>query len=111
MTKTAPTGPDAFGYYAYENTDAGFSSTPTYNWIELDPAHQGSGARADSVYDDSYYTIPLPTPFIYYGQSYSNLWICSNGWFSFEATSLPEFRNWEMPSPIGAPSLVAVFWG
>jgi hypothetical protein len=52
----------------------------------------------------------LPAAFTYSGQTFNNVWICSNGWFSFERMTLPEFRNWELPSPMGAPSLVAPFW-
>jgi hypothetical protein len=111
VTSTAPTGPDAYGYYAYENMDIGFSSTPTYNWIELDPEHGGSGAIAHVVHDDtSNFTMALPQPFVFYGQTFSNIWVSSNGWFSFELATLPEFRNWEIPSPIGPPSMVAVLW-
>lgn len=109
VTVTAPTGPDAYGYYAYEDIDAGFSATPTYSWVELDPAHGGSGAPHE-VRDDTHFAMALPQPFTYYGQSFDSVWICSNGWFSFERATIPEFRNWELPSPIGAPSLVAPFW-
>ncbi|MDD5087756.1 MAG: T9SS type A sorting domain-containing protein, partial [bacterium] len=106
---TTPTGPDGYGYYAYEDIDAGYAATPTYSWVELDPASGGSGA-AHEVHDDTHFEMALPQPFTYYGQSFDSVWICSNGWFSFENTTLPEFRNWELPSPMGAPSLVAPFW-
>lgn len=109
VTITTPTGPDGYGYYAYEDIDAGYSATPTYDWVELDPAYGGAG-EAHEVRDDTHFSMRLPQPFTYYGQSFDSVWICSNGWFSFERTTLPEFRNWELPSPIGAPSLVAPFW-
>jgi hypothetical protein len=110
VTTTAPTGPDAYGYYAYENIDAGFAATPTYNWIELDPAHGGTGAAAHEVHDDTHFGMALPAAFTYYGQSYDSVWICSNGWLSFARATIPEFRNWEVPSPIGPGALVAAFW-
>ncbi len=110
VTSTAPTGPDAYGYYAYEDIDAGFAATPTYNWIELDPAFGGEGGTADSVRDDSYFMKPLPAPFTFYGQTYSTIWICSNGWFSFEDPHLPEFRNWELPMTMAPWLLVSPFW-
>jgi hypothetical protein len=110
VTRRSPTGPDAFGYYAYENTDTGYTARPTYQWVELDPAHGGSNALAHPVHDDTFFGMELPQSFTYYGQAYDSVWICSNGWFSFERVSIPEFRNWELPSPMGAPSLVAPFW-
>lgn len=109
VTIHAPTGPDAYGYYAYEDIDNGYAATPTYNWIELNPDSGGNG-DAHAVHDDSHFAMALPAPFTYYGQSFGNIWICSNGWFSFEPADLPEFRNWELPSPIGPPSLVAPYW-
>lgn len=103
----APTGPDAYGYYAYENIDAGFSKTPTYNWIELigDPNATLVGMR-----DDSANVIDLPAPFRYYGVEHTRAWICSNGWISFGRATIPEFRNWEFPSPIGPPYMICPFF-
>ncbi|MBK6764920.1 MAG: T9SS type A sorting domain-containing protein [bacterium] len=107
ITPNVPTGPDGYGYYAYENTDAGFAATPTYSWAELDPAHGGSGATAHIVADDSLQIVSLPQPFTYYGESYNLITVCSNGWLSFGAGTIPEFRNWEIPSPIGPPAMVS----
>ncbi|MCB9367465.1 MAG: T9SS type A sorting domain-containing protein [Calditrichaeota bacterium] len=110
VAPTVPTGPDGYGYYAYEDIDAGFSSTPTYSWTELDPAFGGVGGTEVIVYDDTKETLNLTTPFSYYGESYNTITVCSNGWLAFGTASLAEFRNWEIPSPIGPPSMVCVFW-
>lgn len=107
---TDPTGPDEYGYWAYEDLDVGFSATPTYNWIELDPAYGGSSDQRYDMHDEDMFDIDLPAPFTYYGESYDHIWVCSNGWFSFGHTRLPEFRNWPLPAPIGAPALVAPMW-
>ncbi len=109
VTIHAPTGPDAYGYYAYEDIDAGFSATPTYNWIELDPAHGGNGLP-DSMHDDTVIMKVLPAPFTFYGQTFSNIWICSNGWVSFVNPLLPEFRNWELPMTMAPWLLIAPYW-
>ena len=107
---TDPTGPDEYGYYAYEDVDAGFSATPTYNWLELDPAYGGTSDASHPVSDEDMFDIDLPQPFTYYGESYDHIWVCSNGWFSFGHARLPEFRNWPLPAPIGAPALVSPMW-
>ncbi|MBU0690855.1 T9SS type A sorting domain-containing protein [bacterium] len=111
VTDTIPTGPDSYGYYAYEDIDIGYSSTPTYNWIELNSDSVG-GSYDDryEMHDDTHTGIELPTPFTFYGQSYDSIWICSNGWLSFGYAMMPEFRNWEIPSPIGPPAMVCPFW-
>ena len=54
--------------------------------------------------------LDLPQSFTYYGESYNRVWVCSNGWLSFGPARLPEFRNWPLPAPIGAPALVAPLW-
>jgi len=105
-----PTGPDEYGYWAYEDLDAGFPATPAYNWVELDPAYGGSSAQSYLVHDEDLISLALPLSFVYYGQSYDTVWICSNGWLSFGAAQLAEFRNWPLPAPIGAPALVAPLW-
>jgi hypothetical protein len=111
VTPNVPTGPDGYGYYAYENTDAGFSATPTYAWQELDPDFGGSGGEAHVVRDDTHFIMELPQPFTFYGQEFDTISVCSNGWISFGATDIPEFRNWEIPSPIGPTNMVCAMWG
>ncbi len=32
---TDPTGPDGYGYYAFDNTDVTYTQAPTYAWIDL----------------------------------------------------------------------------
>jgi len=110
VTPNVPTGPDEYGYYAYEDIDAGYAATPTYSWTELDPDFGGSGATPHLMRDDTHVIIALPAPFSYYGETYDTLSICSNGWVSFGPTTLPEFRNWEIPSAIGPPAMVCPFW-
>lgn len=110
ITPNVPTGPDAYGYYAYEDTDVGYSETPTYSWTELDPDFGGIGGTAFVVRDDTHEGLPLPAPFTFYGETYDSIFVCSNGWLSFGTATLPEFRNWEIPSPIGPPAMVCPFW-
>jgi hypothetical protein len=56
FTSTSPSGPDGYGYYAYDNTEnqpAGCAST--YSWIEIAPFYGGSGTllnMSDLAEDD-----------------------------------------------------------
>ncbi len=109
VTPSVPTGPDGYGYYAYENIDGSYPKTPAYSWIELDPALGGNGTP-HTVRDDYYFDMPLPRPFTFYGAEQTHVWISSNGWMSFDSMRIPEFRNWELPSPMGAPNMVCPFW-
>jgi len=109
MSPEDPLGPDAYGYYAYEDIDD-LGEAPTYEWIELDPEYGGQGGEAHSVGDEDVFSMPLPFEFRFYGQPYDSVSICSNGWLSFEVTWMWNFRNWGIPSPLGPHTLVAPFW-
>ena len=111
--ETDPTGPDAYGYYAYDNGDIYYQNqVPTYDWVELDPNYPGHIAGAIPVFmgDDSSTLVDLPFDFVFYGDTYDQLTICTNGWVSFTETWMANFRNWDLPSPLGPHTLIAAFW-
>ncbi len=110
---TMPTGPDNYGYYAYEEIDVpstGTWPTPTYNWIELDTALGGNGTSL-ILKDDTTYVQAIPFPFTFYGRTYNQfLSICSNGWVSFDSTWMYDFYNWTLPNSQGPRTLLAANW-
>lgn len=106
-----PLGPDSYGYYAYDDTDAEYPEAPVFDWIELDPNYPGgSGATLHSMGDDVSETLLLPFTFTFYGVDYDTLTICSNGWVSLGETWMANFRNWNIPSALGPPALISPFW-
>lgn len=109
-----PSGPDAHGYYAFDDLDTGYAQAPAYDWLEIDPALGGAGtalALADTaLYADGVAVVDLPFPFRYYGREFTKVSVCSNGWFSFGATPVLYYRNWKIPTPGAADDMVAVFW-
>lgn len=112
QSSTSPTGPDAHGYYAYDNTETqpnGCGST--YQWYEL---HPGSGISCnfnDTVEDaDQSTVLGLPFNFVFYGQAFNQVTVCSNGWLAFGSTTQTDARNYRMGSPIGPPNMVAAYW-
>jgi hypothetical protein len=110
-TTTAPLGPDTYGYYAYDDTDAGYAETPVYSWIEIDPSYGGSGTDLGLGNDEST-VVALPFTFTYYGQDYTTLAVCSNGWVALGGAESWEyaFWNWTIPYPLGPDAMVAPFW-
>jgi hypothetical protein len=109
-----PTGPDAYGYYAFDNTDVAYPLAPAYEWVEIDPNHGGSGisvALTDfgAAQDDSK-VVTLPFPFIFYGQVFTQTTICSNGWISMGSTYLTNWNNWYIPGAGAPPYLIAPMW-
>lgn len=111
-----PTGPDAYGYYAFEASDTQWLSAPAYNWMEIAPNAGGDGdvvALTDNgdEQDDSR-RVDLPFPFMIYGRVYSSLAVCSNGFVAFGETAHLEtdFRNHFLPTGMGPEPMLAPMW-
>ncbi|MDZ4182911.1 MAG: C25 family cysteine peptidase, partial [Candidatus Cloacimonadaceae bacterium] len=108
-TTTSPTGPCAYGYYAYDSFDAGFAQTPTYNWVELDPLLGGQG-NLWLIMDDGSLTVDLPFSFRFFGRDYHHVTMCSNGWISLLPTDMEDFYNHYIPAALGPYAMIAGYW-
>lgn len=75
-------GPNSGGYYFANSTPcaAQAPSQPTYNWMTVTTNQIDWGPNGD---DSVAAPIPLPFPFIYFGNVYTQTWVGSNGWISF----------------------------
>lgn len=104
-----PTGPDEYGYFAYDDTDAAYAMAPAYDWTELDPELGGPG-NLWLVMDDGVLDVPLPFNFRFYGQDYDSITISSNGWISFVPCAESYFNNHYIPAALGPKAMVAGYW-
>ncbi len=109
VNSNAPTGPDGYGYYAYDNTDTDHPEAPTYNWIEIDPDLGGPGTIL-VLQNDETKTINLPFVFKYYGTNYNKISICSNGYLAMDSTWIADMYNWHIFGAGGPSLLIAPFW-
>ncbi len=109
-----PVGPDNHGYYAFDNTDTEYALAPTYDWVEIAPHSGGPGTslglQDNGRWQDDVVIVDLPFPFTYYGQTFTKMSVCSNGWISMGGTDLRHYRNWTLPSPGTPDNLIAVYW-
>jgi hypothetical protein len=110
---SSPSGPDGFGYMCFDNGDP-YPEAPTYAWVEIDPNYFGQGTSVgltDYGYEqDDTQTVPLPFTFRYYGEAYTSLAICSNGWVALGATTLRPYHNLALPSANSPNAMLAIFW-
>lgn len=89
--------------YSYANSTFCASLAPlrpVYNWITQTDNQVNWGSNGD----DSVLASPvsLPFPFRFFGNTYNELWICSNGWISFsDPTALSAAV---MRTPVNIPS-------
>ncbi len=106
---TDPLGPDAYGYYIYDDGDTDYYNVPVYDWIEIsslgtnlnlnDPGNTGDVINID-----------LPIVFKFYGEEYNTLAVCSNGWVAPGYSEDTSFMNWKIPAPMGPSPMIAPFW-
>ena len=102
-----PTGPDNYGYLAYDNME--YENAPTFDWVEIDPALGGQGTVV-ALGEDETTQILLPFTFTYYGADYDSLSICCNGWVACGSTTVFDWSNSIIPDPDGPPGMMAPFW-
>lgn len=115
QSSNAPSGPDHYGYYAFDDTDTASGKAPVYDWVGIAPDEGGSGSDvglADFGWEqDDTKTVDLPFSFRYYGKDFSRISICSNGWVALGDCSLVSYHNQGIPGAAGTPrGLIAPFW-
>ena len=112
---TDPLGPDEAGYLAWHSGDEG-PQAPVPQWDSI--ADTGT---LHVVYDwlDSWGMNPdgvslvldLPFPFQYYGQSYDQATVCTNGWLAFGAQPhIYTGINTPIPAAQGPSAMIAAYW-
>ncbi len=106
-----PTGPCDYGYFIYDCSDLNYDDVPVYNWQDIKNIGQNTGiADVNGSQEEDSETVTLPFTASYYGQQYSNITICSNGWLVFGQTAQKDFRNLLLPGPIAPKAMIAPYW-
>ncbi|MFB3910215.1 MAG: C25 family cysteine peptidase [Candidatus Eisenbacteria bacterium] len=109
-----PVGPDHYGYYAFDDTDVSYPEAPSYSWIETDPSSGGQGTTVPlsdyGTYQDDSVVLDLPFLFQFYGNQFSKITVCSNGWIAMGSTFLTDYRNWTIPGAGSPNNMIAAFW-
>ncbi len=110
---TDPLGPDAYGYYCYDDGDVSYIKAPTYNWAEIAPSQGGAGqvlSMNDTGDQGVIQHVDLPFNLQFYGENYDEMTICSNGWMSPGDTDNRSYMNWIIPGAGGPSPIIAPFW-
>jgi len=106
-TSSDPTGPDGWGYFAYDNTDITSGHAPTSSFEDI-----STTGTAYPIGDDETFEIALPFDFVFYGRHYDTLTVCSNGWAApgKQPYFMLDFYNTPIPGPNGPWGTLAPFW-
>ena len=110
QASTDPVFPTWYGYWAYDNTDSNYTQMPSFDWVELDPGYNGSDGAEYKLDDDDHVNVQLPFEFQYFGRTYDEITINSNGWVSFELCDIDYFYNYTIPMALGPKAILAPFW-
>ncbi|MBZ5640818.1 MAG: choice-of-anchor D domain-containing protein [Acidobacteriia bacterium] len=97
-------GPDAFGYKWKDSDEAG---GPVFDWVEISGV--GTPLTFGSSDDSTVVGIPLGMTFSFYGNNFTTVNACTNGWLSFTST-LTSYSNYALPSTSAPENLLAAFW-
>ena len=103
-----PTGPDIYGYLAYDPFDE--PEYPVYEWVEISPDSGGQGTLVNFTQDDQTLQFDLPFSFQYYGQDYIRYTIACNGWIGMGETFEDDYSNSSIPNGDGPPAMIAPYW-
>lgn len=110
---TAPQGPDAYGYWAFDSRDTLSGMAPRYEQLQgttnlnlQDNDDRGNPAGAAGARA----VVNLPFAFRYYGQDFRRATICSNGWLAFGESVQVSWNNQELGSPMAPAAMVAPWW-
>ncbi len=118
---TDPYGPDEYGYWCYDDGDAGYEPCLDYEWIEIDHDYGGEGTSinweggtgtGNGAGTGNYANLELPDDFrfFFYGEEYNELCVCTNGWVAPGYHESGSFMNYPIPGPQGPSPMIAVFW-
>jgi len=102
-----PSGPDEWGYFAYDDSDIASGHAPETGFTDISTS--GTFVEID---DDQFITLELPVNFVFYGESFDTLTVCSNGWAApgVQPYFMVTFYNNDIPSPNGPWGTLAPFW-
>jgi hypothetical protein len=103
VTPLGSGGPDLFGY---KWRDSDEPNGPAFNWIDI--AATGAVALATGD-DENAGPFPIGFPFEFYGTTFTEFRVASNGFLSFTST-LTAYGNTTLPSATGPKNLIAPFW-
>jgi len=113
INETDAVGPDSYGYYCFDSRDIGYEQIPVYDWIEASDMPGAETLSLPDYYEEQDVSVAhqLPFTFRYYGEDYSGITICSNGWISMgDSHNYVSARNWNIPGALGPPAMIAGFW-
>jgi hypothetical protein len=102
--------PSDTGYYYVYYSGGVHEYAPEFEWLEIGPSGPGSLISEITNEDADTVTVSLPFTFTYYGEDYTTVGVCSNGFLELGVSSYRFGANTGIPAVGGPRALVAPFW-
>lgn len=105
--ETVPT--DTGYYYAYYSGGL-HAQSPIFEWIAIDSTQMQYPGTSLDLNDNHTGHIPLPFTFRFYGEDYTELSVCSNGWVAPGYQATIAYYNKGIPDPGQPSTMIAALW-
>ncbi|NOR16776.1 T9SS type A sorting domain-containing protein [candidate division WOR-3 bacterium] len=102
--------PSDTGYYYVYYSGGPHIQSPVFDWLELAPPGPGSIISEITNEDADTVTLTLPFTFTYYGNDYTTIGVCSNGFMEFPSSTHRFGDNTGIPATGGPRAMVAPLW-
>jgi len=90
----------------YAVTSSDEANGPSFSWMDI-----GGLGTPVTMSDDSYHgPFAIGFPFTFFGKTYSQFYLSSNGWMSFVAPSSAVYNNVCLPDATAPAAMLALFW-
>ncbi|NOR44216.1 MAG: hypothetical protein GQ534_01410, partial [Candidatus Delongbacteria bacterium] len=96
-------GPDTYGYKWKDSDEVG---GPVYDWVDISLVGTDLGF---TKMDENRADIPIGFDFEFYGNTYSTLNVCTNGFLSFTSASFI-YENTPIPYDVDPNNIIAPYW-
>jgi hypothetical protein len=80
----------------------------SYNWVDISAT--GTTVPFSSGGDANYGPINLNFDFPYYGQNYTSIRACTNGWLTFSTSTSTSYSNAQIPNTTAPNAALYLFW-
>jgi len=98
----------AGGYYFANNISVTAPTQPNFTWVNQTSNEVIQTPTSGSL-DDGYWTLPIGFEFMYYGNVYTSLNVCTNGFVNF-GTGATTFTNAAIPNTSTPNNAIYLFW-
>ena len=96
-------GSDTYGHMWIDSDEP---NGPTFDWIDISLTGTEIPLTGNNSISNR---ITIGFPFSFYGQSYGDFRVCTNGWLSFNTFSVA-YNNQALPSNLAPRAMIAPLW-